>query len=99
MKLLCRRSAVEFRIVENNNGFSPKQESLQVHLVLLANTRAITTTVEKMSDNSPNTHGHARASSTVTWANQLPSESGITSERCGGDEIGGACVSRPARGG
>jgi hypothetical protein len=53
---------------------SPRHQSLQSQVFLLACTRAATVPVENRSDNSRNTHGHARASSVVTKANRLPSK-------------------------
>jgi hypothetical protein len=53
---------------------SPKHQSLQSQVFLLACARAATVPVENRSDNSRNTHGHARASSVVTKANRLPSK-------------------------
>jgi hypothetical protein len=73
MKALHLVSAIEAVSRDNNIPILPKQWSLHVQVFLRASTRAATTRVEKMSDSSPDTHGHARASSGVTKANRLPS--------------------------
>ena len=73
MRVLHLMSAIEAVSRDNNIPILPKQWSLHVQVFLRASTRAATTRVEKMSDSSPDTHGHARASSGVTKANRLPS--------------------------
>lgn len=72
MKALCLPSVLEVDYHENTGVVLPKHQSLHVQVFLLAKARTATTKVERMRERSPNTHGHARASSGVTKVNRLP---------------------------